>query len=152
MAILSDQVRQQLHDRFAERLQQPVQLTLFIRPGSGRLILPTGLGCPTCEDARRLAEELQAAAPDHLALQIVDITAGGPEAAGVEEVPTLTVAAAGEEARIRWQGLAAGYEFAAVVDAIERVSRREHGLRQESLSALDRLTDPLELMVFATPT
>ena len=36
VAIINEQVQQQLRDRFAERLSGPVQLTLYTRPGSGR--------------------------------------------------------------------------------------------------------------------
>ena len=149
MAILPDQVKNQLRDRFAEHLSGPVQLTLYTRPGTGRLILPSGLGCATCEDARQLAEELQETAPDLIDLKVVDVTAeDGP----VSEVPTLTLAFPGEEARIRWQGLPAGFEFATVVDAVERVSTGAHGLAPESVEALARLTEPVDVMVFATPT
>jgi hypothetical protein len=151
MAILSDQVKRQLQDRFAEHLSGPVQLTLYTRPGSGRLILPSGFGfgCATCDDARQLAEELQEAAPDLVHLRVVDVTA---EDTDVTEVPTLTVAFPGEAPRIRWQGLPAGYEFATVVDAVERVSTGAHGLADASVDALDRLTEPVDVMVFATPT
>jgi alkyl hydroperoxide reductase subunit AhpF len=149
MAILSDQVKQQLQDRFAERLSGPVQLTLYTRPGSGRLILPSGMGCATCEDARQLVEELHEAKPDLIGLEVVDVSA---QDADVQEVPTLTLALPGEEARIRWQGLPAGFEFATVVDAVERVSTGDHGLAEASLEALGRLTEPVDVMVFATPT
>jgi alkyl hydroperoxide reductase subunit AhpF len=149
MAILSDQVKRQLQDRFSEHLSGPVQLTLYTRPGSGRLILPSGLGCATCEDARTLAEELQEAAPDLVQLRVVDVSA---EDSDVTEVPTLTLAFPGEAPRIRWQGLPAGYEFATVVDAVERVSSGDHGLSDASLEALTALTEPVDVMVFATPT
>jgi alkyl hydroperoxide reductase subunit AhpF len=149
MAILNDQVRRQMREHFAERLSGPVQLTLYTRPGTGRLILPSGLGCPTCDDARELAEGLQEAAPDLVHLDVVDVSV---HEADVEEVPTLTLASPGETARIRWQGLPAGYEFATVVDAIERVSTGGHGLSDASLEALGRLTEPVDVMVFATPT
>ncbi len=138
-----------MREHFAERLSGPVQLTLYTRPGTGRLILPSGLGCPTCDDARELAEGLQEAAPDLVHLDVVDVSV---HEADVEEVPTLTLASPGETARIRWQGLPAGYEFATVVDAIERVSTGGHGLSDASLEALGRLTEPVDVMVFATPT
>ncbi len=148
MAILSEQLKEQLRARFEERLAGPVQMRLFTRPGSGRLILPSGLGCATCDEARQLAEDVQSAAPDLLALEVIDVSANGD----THEVPTLTLGAPGQESRIAWQGLTAGYEFATVVDAIERVSRDEAGLSERTLDRLAALTDPLEVMVFATPT
>jgi hypothetical protein len=150
MAILSEQVQEQLRQRFAERLQDPVQLRLYTRPGTGRLILPTGLGCATCEDARHLIEAVRDAAQEKLTLEIVDVSQ--TDAPGVEDVPMLTVGPVGEEPRVRFMGLTAGYEFATVVDAIERVSRRETGLSEKTLRSLEALDEDLEVMVFATPT
>jgi len=149
MSLLNDQVKQQVRERFSERLSGPVQLKLYLRPGSGRLILPSGLGCPTCEEARELAQDLQEAAPELISLEGIDVTVQESE---VTELPTLTLAFPGEEPRIRWQGLPAGYEFATVVDAIERVSSGEHGLSEATVGRLAELTEPLEVMVFATPT
>src|SRR5205085_3734354 len=89
MAIVSEQVQEQLRLRFAERLQSPVELRLYTKPGSGRLILPSGLGCATCEEARRLAEAVRDAAPEKLTLEVVDVSQDAE--APVEGVPTLTV-------------------------------------------------------------
>jgi hypothetical protein len=150
VAILDERTAELLRARFAERLQGPVELKLFTRPGTGRLILPTGYGCATCDDARELAEGVVAASPELIKLEVIDVTEH-PEA-GVEEVPQLTVSAPGEEARIRFQGLPAGLEFATVVDAIERVSTGDVGLGPLSTEALDRVEEDLEVMVFATPT
>src|ERR1700730_12318518 len=149
MPILNDQVKQQLRDRFEHALKDPVELTLYTRPGSGRLILPSGMGCVTCDDARALAEELAAAAPDLVKLEVIDVSAQESE---VRDVPTLAMGLPGEEARLSWQGLPSGLEFATVVDAIERASSGELGLAPETHESLERLTEPVEVMVFATPT
>jgi alkyl hydroperoxide reductase subunit AhpF len=149
VALLNDQVKQQVRERFSQRLSGPVQLKLYTRPGTGRLILPSGLGCATCDEARELAEDLQASAPDLINLEIVDVTVQDSD---VRELPTLALGFPGEEPRIRWQGLPAGYEFATVVDAIERVSTGDHGLSESTLERLARVEEPVEVMVFATPT
>lgn len=152
MGILGDQISAQLKQRFAERLEGPVQLRLVTRPGSGRLILPGGIGCQTCGEARELAEEVVATAPDKLTLEVVD---AGSSLSGGGDVPRLEISKPGEEARIAFQGLPGGYEFATVVDALERVSRAEPGLSPETLEQLERLEEleePVEIMVFATPT
>ncbi|TMC63198.1 MAG: hypothetical protein E6J16_09895 [Chloroflexota bacterium] len=154
MAVIPESVRQQLKDRFETALTGPVKLTLYTRPGSSRLILPAGLGCPTCEDARQMAELLRDAAPEKITLEVVDVSRDGArvEIDEVADVPTIAVASDGDIARIRFQGLPTGTEFPALIDAVERVSRAEHGLSQESLDALAKLTEPTELLVFATPT
>ena len=154
MALIPEPVRQQLKDRFETVVTGPVHLTLYTRPGSSRLILPAGLGCPTCEDARQMAELLRDAAPDKITLEVVDVArdAARAEIDEVTDVPTIAIASNSEIGRIRFQGLPTGTEFPALIDAVERVSREEHGLREESVAALAQLTDPTELLVFATPT
>lgn len=152
MAILTDQVKRQVQDRFTEQLSGPILLKLYTRPGTGRLILPSGLGCRTCDDARQLAEDLQAAAPDLIKLDVIDVSMQEEEVREVREVPTLTLGVPGEAPRIRWLGLPAGYEFATVVDAVERVSSGAHGLSEATIEALGRLTEPVDVTIFATPT
>jgi len=154
MAVIPEPVRQQLKDRFESVLTGPVHLTLYTRPGSSRLILPAGLGCPTCEDARRMVELLRDAAPVKITLEVVDVSrdAARVEIDGVDDVPTIAIASNSEIGRISFQGLPTGTEFPALIDAVERVSRDEHGLREESVAALAQLTEPTEVLVFATPT
>jgi alkyl hydroperoxide reductase subunit AhpF len=154
MALIPDPVRQQLKDRFDAALTGPVHLTLYTRPGSSRLILPAGLGCSTCEDARQMAELLRDAAPEKITLEVVDVSrdAARVEIDEISDVPTIAIGSNSETGRIRFQGLPTGTEFPALIDAVERVSRLEHGLSEESVAALAMLTEPAEVMVFATPT
>ena len=154
MAVIPESVRQQLKDHFETALTGPVRLTVYTKPGSSRLILPAGLGCPTCEDARQMAELLRDAAPDKITLDVVDVSrdAARAEIDEVTEVPTIAVAPESDIGRIRFQGLPTGTEFPALIDAVERASRKEHGLSMESVEALAKLTEPTEVMVFATPT
>jgi hypothetical protein len=154
MALIPEPVRQQLKDRFDTVLTGPVRLILYTKPGSSRLILPAGLGCPTCEDARQMAELLRDAAPEKITLEVVDVSRD-PARAEIDEVadvPTIAIAAESDIGRIQFQGLPTGTEFPALIDAVERVSRAEHGLSEESVAALAKLTEPTEVMVFATPT
>jgi alkyl hydroperoxide reductase subunit AhpF len=101
-----------------------------------------------------MAELLRDAAPEKITLEVVDVSRDSArvEIDEVTDVPTIAVASDGEIGRIRFQGLPTGTEFPALIDAVERVSRAEHGLSQESLDALAELTEPTEVMVFATPT
>src|SRR6266480_2255489 len=154
MGLIPEHVRAQLKARFDLRLSGAVHLTLYTRPGSSRLILPAGVGCATCEDARQMAELLRDAAPEKITLEVVDVTRDEERALAdeVPDVPTIAIASDSETGRIRFQGLPTGTEFPALIDAVERVSRMEHGLSEESVAALAKLTEPTEVMVFATPT
>lgn len=154
MALIPDETRQQLKARFETRLTGPVTVTLYTRPGSSRLVLPQGLGCATCEDARQIAELIRDSAPDKITLDTVDVSqdAARAEVDEVMEVPTIAIAANSDPGRIRFQGLPAGTEFPALIDAVERVSSGDHGLSAETVTSLAKLTEPTEVMVFATPT
>lgn len=154
MALISDEVRQQLKQRFETRLKGQVHLTLYTKPGSSRLILPTGMGCQTCDDAKQIAELLQESAPEKVQLEVVDINQDRARAEIDEiiEVPTIAISSNGDHGRIRFQGLPTGTEFPAFIEAVERVSSGEHGLSADSVTSLEKLTEPTEVMVFATPT
>src|SRR5438105_14677632 len=154
MAVIPEQVRHQLKDRFETALSGPVHLTLYTRPGSSRLILPAGVGCATCEDARQMAELLKDAAHEKVTLEVVDTSRdpGRASADRVDDVPTIAIGANTEAGQIRFQGLPTGTEFPALIDAVERVSRAEHDLSPASLADLVKLSEPTEGMGFATPT
>jgi len=154
MALIPEHVRAQLKARFDLRLSGPVHLTLYTRPGWSRLILPAGVGCATCEDARQMADLLKDAAPEKVTLDVVDTSRdpGRASADGVDDIPTIAIGASTEAGQIRFQGLPTGTEFPALMDAVERVSRAEHDLSPASLADLAKLSEPTEVMVFATPT
>lgn len=149
MAVIDEKTKDRIRERLARTLSGPVELRLYRRPDSGRLILPGGLGCATCEAAEELARALVEAAPDKLRLSVIDVS---QEPVEVEAVPSLTLAAPGEEGRITFQGLPAGYEFATLLDAVERTSGTGRELPPEIAERLAELEDEVEVMVFVTPS
>ncbi|HEX6487614.1 MAG TPA: thioredoxin family protein [Candidatus Dormibacteraeota bacterium] len=151
MQVVSDTVREQLRSRFEERLRDPVEARIYLKPGSGRLILPTGMGCPTCEDTRLLLEEVAAQAAGQLSIEVIDITQG-VVTEDVLDVPLVTLARAGDPHRVRFLGLPSGFEFGMLVDAIEKLSAGDSGLAADSVGSLSDVSEPIEIMVFATPT
>src|SRR2546425_12648441 len=106
MAVIPEQVRQQLKDRFETALAGPVHLTLYTRPGSSRLILPAGVGCATCEDARQMAGLVADAAPDKMTLDVGDVSRdpAPPPVAQVDDVPPHAIGADTEAGRGRFPG------------------------------------------------
>src|SRR5579875_549425 len=149
MALIDERTKAQVRERLGRTLQEPTELRLYRRPDTGRLILPGGLGCQTCDAAEELARTLAEAAPGKLRLAVVDVTR---EPVEVEAVPSLTVARVGDEPRITFQGLPAGYEFATLIDAIERVSGKGEELSAGTMERLASLDREVEVMVFVTPT
>jgi alkyl hydroperoxide reductase subunit AhpF len=70
---------------------------------------------------------------------------------GIDKVPA-TVVRNGKDFGIRFYGIPAGYEFATLLDAILDVSQGESGLTPESKERLGKISQPLHLEVFVTPT
>jgi glutaredoxin-like protein len=149
MSILDEKTREMLRARWAQNLSERVELRLYRRPDTGRLILPGGMGCATCDTAEELARELQQVAPEQIELTVLDSRQAEGEAS---EVPTLTVGWPAEKPRVAFKGLASGYEFATLVDAIERASATGAELSPGSLERLGALEGDVEVMVFVTPT
>ena len=69
----------------------------------------------------------------------------------IDKVPA-TVIRNGKDYGIRFFGLPAGYEFSALLDGILQVAKGDSGLQAESREKLAKLTKPLHLEVFSTPT
>lgn len=149
MALIDQATMNRLRERLAGSLEGPVELRLYRKADSGRLVLPPGLGCTTCDAAEEVVRALSDAAPDHISLSVVDVAA---EQGSRVDVPAITVARPGEEARITFQGLPSGYEFSTLLDAVERVSAPDADLSPEVASRLSELDQEVELMVFVTPT
>ncbi len=143
MPILSDDLKAQLKQRLAEDLRGPVEIRLRTRPSTGALFIPGDASCETCDACREIAEGVAEASP----LVSLVVTEDRSVTA-----PIIEIAPPGEPARITFEGLPGGYEFASLLDAIERVSASDPGLSAETREALGALDEDVELMVFVTPT
>jgi glutaredoxin-like protein len=70
---------------------------------------------------------------------------------GIDKVPA-TAVRNGKDYGIRFYGLPAGYEFATLLDAILSVSHGDSGLKAENKEKLAKVSQPVHLQVFVTPT
>ena len=149
MSIVGPQVESQLRSRFAGSLDANVVITVYVRSqASSRLVLVSGASASGTSNAtRELAEALVGAADGKVRLDVVEVPLGE---AG-EDLPRMTIAREGEAPRIEFRGLPSGYEFATLVDAVERASSG-HQLSAESSAKLAALDGDVEVMVFVTPT
>jgi len=141
MALLRDSDIAEIRTRL-EGLANPVKLVHFTQ----ELNLEYG------REARQLLEELSQVS-DKLSLETYNFLIDKEKAAeyGVDKVPA-TVIRNSKDYGIRFFGLPAGYEFAALLEAILTVSKGDSGLLPESREKLVKLTQPLHLQVFTTPT
>lgn len=149
MPLLNADVQSQIRAVFAE-LAEPVDLVLYTQGGAGTL------ECDYCSETRELLEELSALS-DKVALQVRDFVADEVLARGhgVDKIPALVIARGGDRPKdygIRLYGIPSGYEFATLIEDIKMVGRGEVDLAPGSRQELARLTQPVHIQVYVTPT
>jgi len=144
--LLNEAIKNQVREVFAQ-LEQPVQVLFFGQETD----------CEYCDDTRQLVEEVSALS-DKLQLKVYDLQ-GDAEIARqyhVDKAPALVFAARDGEAihdyGIRMAGIPAGHEFNTLIHDLILVSRRDSGLSQKTRDLLARLSKPVFLQVFVTPT
>lgn len=141
MVLFSERDRRATQDRLKD-LENPVKLITFTQE----------LECPTCRETGQLLRELSELS-EKLSLEIYDFQLDTAQVARyqVDKIPA-TVVAGAKDYGIRFYGLPAGYEFAALLEDILAVSRGKSALSPATIERLRVLDRPLHLQVFVTPT
>ncbi|UCG42423.1 MAG: thioredoxin family protein [candidate division WOR-3 bacterium] len=141
MPIMQERVRTQAQKLLAA-IVNPVKLVMFTQE----------MECPTCREARQLAEEV-ASLSEKLALEIYNLMIDTEKAKeyGVDRVPTLCVVGA-KDYGIRFNGIPAGYEFTSLMNAVKLVSDGDSGLKPETRKQLAGLAKPVDIQTFVTLT
>lgn len=145
--LLPENILSQIREVF-QQLKNPVQVLLFVSQKD----------CPYCADTRQLLEEVVAIS-DQLSLSVHDLEAE-PDLARHYKVegkaPAIVIAAReGEQITdygIRYLGIPSGHEFSTLIQDLILVSGRDSGLSPQLREYLKKLTKPLHLQVFVTPT
>lgn len=149
MPLMDEKARKQVQKALAG-MQHAVRIVMFTQGEGG------ALECEYCQQTRQLAEEV-AALSDKIALEIRDFQADAALAKsyGVEKIPAMVLAAEGALPAthgIRLYGVPAGYEFSTFIEDLRMLGTGDPGLSETTLDALRRLTQPLHIQVFVTPT
>jgi glutaredoxin-like protein len=113
--------------------------------------------CEACNDTRELVEELASISSGNVRTEIYDVDQDVGEARiyGIDKTPAIVVL--GDESGrrdfgIRFFGSLAGYEFGTLIDDIHMVSHGTSDLAEGTVEVLSRVTVPVRLQVFVTPT
>lgn len=141
MRLFSEGERQQIVERLSA-IQNPVKLVHFTQE----------LDCESCAVVRDLLEDVVELS-DKLTLQVYNFHVDKEKVAQyrVDKTPA-TVVEGARDYGIRFYGLPAGFEFAALLEAILQVSQGRSNLRPELVSQLAELRSPVHLEVLVTPT
>jgi hypothetical protein len=161
MALLSEDDRKVLTERFEESLESDVKIKLFTQSEArGLLVLPgQEQQAPTNEFmkvTRELLEELVGMSPK-LSLEIFDAFnegAGEAKRLRIEQLPAIVL---GDDAdgRVRFYGAPVGNEFPTILTGIEALSKSGPMLSENVAGFardLDLIDQKVHLRVFVTPT
>jgi len=120
-----------------------------VRPVHVRVVLPGGPGTGPTTGFRTALAEVAEMVP------LIQVDECGPEAAGsiVERTPAIALFdAEGNDLRVRFYGLPAGYEFSSLLGALADAAAPQSALQPATLEALQSLEQDVQIKVFSTPT
>jgi len=141
MSLLSEEDKREVQARLVD-LKGWVKLVMFTQE----------LECQYCRETQALLEDV-ASLSDKISLEVHNFVLDKDKAEqyGVDKIPAVIVEGQ-RDYGIRFYGIPAGYEFAALLEDIKMVSSGESGLSQETKEAIDDLSHPVHIQVFVTPT
>lgn len=146
--MLDDKTKEEVKKKLNE-LTNPVTLVVFTNEG---LVQDPGLECETCKDNRMLMEEV-ASLSDKIHIEVYDFVKDKEvvEQHKIDKIPA-TVVRGESNKGIRLFGFPSGYEFAALLNAIDIVSSGESGLSDDTKKKLRAISKPVHIQVFITLT
>jgi glutaredoxin-like protein len=141
MALLNKQIRKEVKSMLSD-VPNPVTFKVFTQE----------MECDYCKETRELVEEV-ASLSDKLAVEVYDFEKDRAVAddLGIDKIPAVAVIGA-KDYGIRLYGIPAGYEFGSLIEDIRLVSEGESGLSPETRAMVSKLTRPVKIQVFITPT
>ncbi len=149
MPLLDDRVQKQVRSALGD-LAGPVKVVMFTQREGG------ALECAFCGETRQLVEEI-ATLSDKIAVEVRDFQADADLAKsyGVDKIPAIVLMRGGSEPRdygIRFYGIPSGYEFSTLIEDLRMVGRGDAAPSQAMRDAVAKITRPVRIQVFVTPT
>ena len=141
MALLDAQIRKDVQQMLAD-VKAPVTFKVFTQE----------IECQYCKETRELVEEVSSLS-DKLSVEVYDLVKDQAiaESLGVDKIPAIAVVGK-KDYGIRMFGIPSGYEFGSLIESIKLVSEGESGLSPETKKQVAKLTQPVKIQVFITPT
>ncbi len=146
MPLLNDKIQSQVR-KTLEDMIGPVKLIMFTQESNA-------LECEMCAETRALVEEVAALAPTgKLSVEVHDFLTdtAAVESYKVDKIPAIAIVGA-KDYGIRYYGIPSGYEFSSLMDDILTVSKGESGLAAATKAAVAKITKPIHIQVYVTPT
>jgi len=141
MALLNEQIRKEVRSALAD-VANPVTFKVFTQ----------AFECQYCKETRELIEEV-ASLSDKLSVEVYDFEKDKAlaDSLGIDKLPAVAVVGA-KDYGIRMFGIPSGYEFGSLIESIKMVSAGQSGLSADTKKMVAKLTRPIAIQVFITPT
>ena len=141
MALLNEKIRKEVQSALVD-VAHPVTFKVFTQP----------FECQYCRETRELVEEV-AALSDKVSVEVYDFVEDKAlaDSLGIDKVPGIAVVGA-KDYGIRMFGIPSGYEFGSLIESIKLVSEGKSGLAPDTKKMVAKLTKPVKIQVFITPT
>jgi glutaredoxin-like protein len=148
MSLLNDQIQKQIRQAF-DAMTGSVKIVLFTQDESA-------LECEYCTETRQLLEEVSALS-NQITLEVYDFVRDAQlaEQYHIDKIPAVAILSddpTPKDYGIRLYGVPAGYEFSSLIEDILMVSQQKSALHVKTLDELKKLTQPVNIQVFVTPT
>ncbi|RIH85927.1 NADH dehydrogenase [Meiothermus luteus] len=145
---LDERIQSQVREMLAP-IQRPVEMVVFTTSG---IALP-GQEVGLQEETLGLLREVAALNPNLSVEQRSIHSDPEAQALGLSHAPTTLLREKGSERNnIRFLGLPAGYEFSTLLEALLMLGTGESRLGEKSLAELQKVTTPVRMQAFVTPT
>lgn len=141
MPLMNDQIRNDVKAMLAD-LDAPVTFKVFTQE----------FECQYCKETRELVEEV-AALSGKLSVEVYDFVKDKAVAdgLGIDKIPAVAIVGA-KDYGIRLYGIPSGYEFGTLIEDIKLASSGDSGLAPDTRKMVAKLTRPVRVQVFTTPT
>jgi glutaredoxin-like protein len=127
-----------------EKLPRTVKLTYFTQE----------LECQFCRETHQLMNELKELGNGKIDLEVYNFVNDKEqvEKFNIDKIPAIAVTAGDKDFGIRYYGIPSGYEFSSILEDIQEVAAGEPSVSEETREAIQKITQPIHLQVFVTPT
>ncbi len=112
------------------------------------------LECQFCRETHQLMKELQELSEGNIELNVYNFITDKEqvEKYKIDKIPAIALKAGDKDYGIRYYGIPSGYEFSSILEDIQEVAKGEPSVSQDTAKKIQKITQPLRLQVFVTPT
>ena len=112
------------------------------------------LECQYCRETHQLMQELIELGDGKIELETYNFITDKDqvEKYKIDKIPATVVSSGDKDFGIRYYGIPSGYEFSSLLEDIQQVANGEPSVSEETRKQIEKITQPLRLQVFVTPT